>query len=52
MNAEVIKPRWLSDVGRSLAVAFVAEVKLEIVDSRTVLSLVVVVAVFLFVEGD
>ena len=50
MNAEVIKPRWLSDVGRSLAVAFV-EVKLEIVDSRTVLSLVVV-AVFLFVEGD
>lgn len=50
MNAEVIKQQWLSVVGRALVVAFVAEVKLMIVDSSTLLR--AVVAVFHFVEGD
>lgn len=49
MNAEVIKPQWLSVVGRELAVAFVAEVKLKIAHSSMLLR---AVAVFHFVEGD
>jgi len=49
LNAEVIKPQWLSVVGRELAVAFVAEVKLKIAHSSMLLR---AVAVFHFVEGD